>query len=119
MAMKQAVKTVADHASRFHQLLAVCDQSTQLTHMLWWNPYLRNNPCNEQANESLHILPVRLHSGLCDLPHCSQAESTPAPAPQPTGLVRERKPLAIYFRRKDRVLLSFPHKSAVAFAHAL
>jgi hypothetical protein len=25
---------------------------------------------------------------------CSQAESPPAPAPQPTGLVRERKPLA-------------------------
>jgi len=50
---------------------------------------------------------------------CSQTESTPAPAPQPTGLVRERKPLAIYFRRKDRVLLSFPHKSAVAFARAL
>jgi len=24
---------------------------------------------------------------------CSQAESTPAPAPQPAGLVRERKPL--------------------------
>ena len=25
---------------------------------------------------------------------CSQAESTPAPAPQPAGLIRERKPLA-------------------------
>jgi hypothetical protein len=54
---------------------------------------MSKTPPNKRAvdwRDSARFTSIFLASGF----FCSQAESTPTPAPQPTGIVRERKPLA-------------------------
>src|SRR6266511_2152562 len=69
--MQQALQTVADHGTRFHQPLAIGNQSTQLPHRLWRYPHFGKNICDEQADQSFDIFLICLHSRFCDLPYPS------------------------------------------------